>query len=1180
MLSSDRSNTEEKSGAGVANDASEQSTPTITVAAAASSIATVGDGELDSGDNGKEPPLVANGSSHHTINDANKTAVSAKVEGSNVFINEDTKTDIMEPPLVAAKSVVVQEEEAPISKDSGVGDPKDGVKIKTTIQSEVDVEMISTEMIDDGNKVQTNSTKAKSTPKTTVEGGGGGRRSRPSTPSKLEPQQSTVDDDDDDDDDEYDIPPHLQKKQTIAETSPAERYIRFKEKLGSGAYKDVYRAYDTIEGIEVAWNVVKLGGVPKAERVRIVNEVRLLERLHHPNIISFHGSWVNRETERVIFVTEILSSGTLKSFVQKVQLIRWKIFKRWTIQILKGLEYLHSQDPPIIHRDLKCDNIFINGTSGDLRIGDFGLSTAINKKNQPLSVLGTPEFMAPELYDESYDEKVDIYAFGMLLLEIITRDVPYHECANPAQIYKKVTQGIPPASLRRVKSEDARNFILFCLGIGKDASERPSASDLLKHPFLAKKPDDETTIEVESAVEDMVIHETLPETGSESGSERSRGNSEDAFTKGGKYASSLDGHGLPSRKSEDESPSNTPVPTSKDASPPGESEEQGDDQFDGMQQNEANMKKVVVLMGRGTALDDDDSPRKETPVESQSNTPLQYKVSAVPRLDFVEGKEPYPNDEINLALTLTDESRTTIEFEFDLVNDDPVQVAREMVTELEEVPDCAVLDISGAISGVAREARMTQNQWKKLQQQQSAMAQQGMMMHNQGSMMTPQGMQAQPPQVQQQGMLMPQQQIYNPNSRYPSGNYPSGAALHQQQQIQPQQMGLVQPPISGEAAAPPPAPQPQMPILQQQQQPPPPPSHIQTPSPPAPPPQQPALSSTPDLSAQLKPPAPAMVVPQQQHHQQQQMHAHQQKVPPPPPPPQQQPTLSSQSPLVRPNSMSALSNHKAHLKTPVQQMQQGAPTGGQPPPSLATKIASIKMSQSHNALHESSPMVKVHSEPVVLPMIHQEQSEHSTSVSSVDASDRPPSDGNISEDLDVDSEVDAEEIRRLEQEFEKKLQRAKKSYGTRMDNLHRSKEEAEAQHQMTLEKHEKERIEFEKRVRLAEEEQTRRLNQLEKEFIEKKKEFIKAGGAPPSNNNGEQQILQGGHKRSNSHVMAARPSPDHKRNVSTSDIDETQNARELSDIMKGQLPPKLPPRTDLPPKIPKPARERSGSTQL
>jgi hypothetical protein len=197
------------------------------------------------------------------------------------------------------------------------------------------------------------------------------------------------DDDDDDgyDDDDGNNERSMLLSSKIVEKSPAERYIRFKEKLGSGAYKDVFRAYDTIEGIEVAWNVVKLFGVPKAERTRIVNEVRLLERLHHPNIISFHGSWVNRETERVIFVTEILSSGTLKSFVQKVQLIRWKIFRRWAIQILNGLEYLHSQDPPIIHRDLKCDNIFINGTSGDLRIGDFGLSTAISKKNQVRKLL-------------------------------------------------------------------------------------------------------------------------------------------------------------------------------------------------------------------------------------------------------------------------------------------------------------------------------------------------------------------------------------------------------------------------------------------------------------------------------------------------------------------------------------------------------------------------------------------------------------------------------------------------------------------------------------------------------------------------------------------------------------------------------------------------------------------------
>ena len=55
------------------------------------------------------------------------------------------------------------------------------------------------------------------------------------------------------------------------------------------------------------------------------------------------------------------------------------------------------------------------------------------------SVLGTPEFMAPELYEESYNTAVDIYAFGMALLEMLTREVPYRECSNPAQIYKKVS---------------------------------------------------------------------------------------------------------------------------------------------------------------------------------------------------------------------------------------------------------------------------------------------------------------------------------------------------------------------------------------------------------------------------------------------------------------------------------------------------------------------------------------------------------------------------------------------------------------------------------------------------------------------------------------------------------------------------------------------------------------------
>lgn len=95
------------------------------------------------------------------------------------------------------------------------------------------------------------------------------------------------------------------------EASPQGRYLRFEDKLGTGQYKVVYRSYDTSMGIEVAWNTVNIKNLPKEEKKRIMNEVRLLQNLEHKNLVQFHGSWVNREREEVIFVTEIMQSGSL-----------------------------------------------------------------------------------------------------------------------------------------------------------------------------------------------------------------------------------------------------------------------------------------------------------------------------------------------------------------------------------------------------------------------------------------------------------------------------------------------------------------------------------------------------------------------------------------------------------------------------------------------------------------------------------------------------------------------------------------------------------------------------------------------------------------------------------------------------------------------------------------------------
>ncbi|CAM9923284.1 unnamed protein product, partial [Hapterophycus canaliculatus] len=106
-----------------------------------------------------------------------------------------------------------------------------------------------------------------------------------------------------------------------------------------------------------------------------------------------------------------------------------------------------------------------------------------------MSVLGTPEFMAPELYEEFYTEKVDIYAFGMCMLEMVTKERPYSECINAAQIYRKVTSQILPSALDLVENVRAREFIRCCLS--PDPDERPSAMDLLNLPFLKDKNEEE-----------------------------------------------------------------------------------------------------------------------------------------------------------------------------------------------------------------------------------------------------------------------------------------------------------------------------------------------------------------------------------------------------------------------------------------------------------------------------------------------------------------------------------------------------------------------------------------------------------------------------------------------------------------------------------------------------------------
>ncbi|KVH89978.1 Protein kinase, catalytic domain-containing protein [Cynara cardunculus var. scolymus] len=245
------------------------------------------------------------------------------------------------------------------------------------------------------------------------------------------------------------VRPELEDADAV-ERCPNDRYIRLC--CLHCYYKDTppaeYKGFDEVEGIEIAWNQVRLDDAMQSPEhlERVYSEVHLLRTLKHENIIKSYVSWVDDEKKTINMITELFTSGSLRQYRKKHKSVDLKAIKNWARQILRGLAYLHSHDPPIIHRDLKCDNIFVNGNHGEVKIGDLGLATLMLRPTAK-SLIGTPEFMAPELYEEEYNEL-----------------------------------GIKPAGLSKVKDPQVKQFIEKCL---VPVSQRLPARELLKDPFLA-----------------------------------------------------------------------------------------------------------------------------------------------------------------------------------------------------------------------------------------------------------------------------------------------------------------------------------------------------------------------------------------------------------------------------------------------------------------------------------------------------------------------------------------------------------------------------------------------------------------------------------------------------------------------------------------------------------------------